>query len=129
MGQSFRVNSSNELYRKWPKVAKTIPVTVLMREAKPRNDDQLQRSIQSVGMGCFAKYFEAFSDLEKSDDDLVEALMKIEGYAEGGARTRVSQARHILREDRAVDALKKITESKRTESWVIAKARYLVEEN
>ena len=92
------------------------------------NDDQLYRSIQSIGMGCFTKYFEAFSDLEKSDEDLIEALMKIEGYEDNGAKTRVSQARRILREDRAVDALQKIAESERTESWVVAKAKHLIEE-
>ena len=91
------------------------------------NDDQLYRSIQSIGMGCFTKYFEVFSDFEKSDGDLIEALMKIEGYEENGAKTRVSQARRILREDRAVDTLKKIAESERTESWVVAKAKYLIE--
>jgi hypothetical protein len=79
-------------------------------------------------MGCFTKYFEAFSDFEKSDEDLIEALMKIEGYEENGAKTRVSQARRILREDRAVNALQKIAESERTESWVVAKAKYLIEE-
>jgi hypothetical protein len=78
-------------------------------------------------MGCFTKYFEAFSDFEKSDEDLIEALMKIEGYEENGAKTRVSQARRILREERAVDALQKISESERTELWVVAKAKYLIE--
>ena len=92
------------------------------------NDDQLYRSLQSVGMGCFTKYFEAFSDFEKSDEGLIEALMKIEGYEENGAKTRDSQARRITREDRAIDALQKIAESERTESWVIAKAKYLIEE-
>ena len=92
------------------------------------NNDQLHRSIQSIGMGCFIKYFEAFSDFEKSNEDLIEALMKIEGYEENGAKTRVSQARRIPREDRAIDALQKIAESERTESWVIAKAKYLIEE-
>ena len=92
------------------------------------NDEQLYRSLQSVGMGCFTKYFEAFSDFEKSDEGLIEALMKIEGYEENGAKTRVSQARRIPREDRAIDALQKIAESERTESWVIAKAKYLIEE-
>jgi len=91
------------------------------------NDEQLQRSLQSIGMGCFAKYFEAFSDLEKADDGLVGALMTIEGYEESGARTRVSQARRIVRENRAVDALKIIAESERTESWVLAKAQYLIQ--
>ena len=92
------------------------------------NDEQLYRSLQSVGMGCFTKYFEAFSDFEKSDEGLIEALMKSEGYEENGAKTRVSQARRIPREDRAIDALQKIAESERTESWVIAKAKYLIEE-
>ena len=92
------------------------------------NNYHLDRSIQSIGMGCFIKYFEAFSDFEKSNEDLIEALMKIEGYEENGAKTRVSQARRILREDRAVDALQKIAESERIESWVVAKAKYLIEE-
>lgn len=100
----------------------------LMLEEKLVNDDQMYRSIQSIGMGCFVKYFEAFSDLEKSNEDLIEALMKLEGYEESGAKTRVSSARRILREGRAVDALTKIEESERTESWVVAKAKYLLEE-
>lgn len=91
------------------------------------DDEQLKRSIQSIGMGCFAKYFEAFSDAEKNDDDLIDALTKIEGYEESGARTRVLSARRIIREDRAADALKKIANSEKTEPWVVAKARFLVE--
>jgi hypothetical protein len=92
------------------------------------DDEQLKRSIQSTGMGCFAKYFEAFSDAARNDDDLIDALMKIEGYEESGAQTRVLQARRVIREDRAADALKIIANSERTESWVVAKARFLVEE-
>lgn len=91
------------------------------------NDEQLEKSLRSIGMGCFAKYFEAFSDLEKSDDDLIGALMTIEGYEEGGAKIRVSQVRRIVRENRAVDALNKIAESERVESWVLAKAQYLIQ--
>lgn len=82
----------------------------LIHGAKLMNDGQLYRSIQSTGMGCFVKYFEAFSDLGKNNEDLIEALIKIEGYEESGAKTRVSQACRILREDRAVNALKKIAE-------------------
>ncbi|OKH14679.1 hypothetical protein [[Limnothrix rosea] IAM M-220] len=91
------------------------------------NDDQLTKSIQSMGMGCFVKYFEAFSDLSKSNQDLVEALMKIEGYTENGSRTRVSRARQIIDKNFAMDALKIIIESKKTEPWIRAKAQYLIE--
>ncbi|WP_286873357.1 hypothetical protein [Spongiibacter sp.] len=60
------------------------------------NHEELVRAIQRVGMGTFVKYFEAFSNEAKESDDLVDALIKIEGYGDDSARTKVNSARRIL---------------------------------
>ena len=90
------------------------------------NDEQLARSLQSIGMGCFTKYFEAFSNSNISNDDLIDALMKIEGYEETGVRTRVTQSRRIINNNRSIDALKLVTSSNRAEPWAISKAQLLI---
>ena len=91
------------------------------------NDHQLIASLRSIGMGCFVKYFEAFSNDKAVDEELTKALMQIEGYKENAARTKVLQARRIIREGRTQDALKKVMDSKKTESWVVGKAQFLIE--
>lgn len=89
------------------------------------NDEQLRRSIQTIGMGCFVKYYEAFSDPSKQEEDLIDALMKLEGYEESGAKARVLQSKRIFREDCAAEALSIIKKSIKAESWVISKAEFL----
>ena len=93
------------------------------------NEEQLIRSIQTIGMSCFIKYFEAFTDSSISDEDLIDALMKIEKYEESGARARVSQSRRISRENMVKEALEIISNSSRTEPWVVTKANSLLNEN
>lgn len=90
------------------------------------NDEQLLRSIQTIGMGCFVKYFEALCDNSIADDDLIDALMKIEKYEESGAKVRVSQSRRINRENMNKEALEIISASSRTEPWVVSKANFLL---
>lgn len=90
------------------------------------NDEQLARSVQSIGMGCFVKYFEAFNNGNISNEDLIDALMKIEGYEETGVRTRVTQSRRIIKDGRAVEALKLVTSSNRAEDWAVSKAQLLI---
>jgi hypothetical protein len=90
------------------------------------NDSQLTDSLQSIGMGCFVKYFEAFSNDRVGDEELTKALIQIEFYTENSARTKVSQARRIIREGCTQEALEKVMNSKKTESWVVEKARCLV---
>jgi hypothetical protein len=92
------------------------------------NEEQLLRSIQTIGMGCFVKYFEAFCDTSIKDEDLIDALMKIEKYEESGARARVSQSRRINRGNLTKEALAIISESTRTEPWVVTKANSLLNE-
>ncbi|WP_295802831.1 hypothetical protein [uncultured Microbulbifer sp.] len=89
------------------------------------NEEQIKRSLQSIGVTCFVKYFEAFSDLRKVDLDLIDAFMKIEGWEESGAKTRVSQSRRIFREGCEMLALKLAAQSKNVSPWVVAKAKEL----
>ena len=77
------------------------------------NDDQLERSLRSIGKGCFVAYFRQFADQELSNSAVVEILMRQEGYTESGSRTRVSQARRIIRSGRAKDALLNVIQSDR----------------
>lgn len=69
------------------------------------DDEQLNRSLQSIGMACFVKYFRQFNDTGLSNAQLVDLLIRDERYTESGSRTRVSQARRIIRNHRAREAL------------------------
>lgn len=90
------------------------------------NKEELERAIQTIGMGCFVKYFEAFSNLNIPDKDLINSLMVIEGYEESGSRVRVSRAHSIFREKSDKEALILISKSTRAKSWVISKAQFLL---
>ena len=92
------------------------------------NQEELIRAIQRVGMGTFVKYFEAFSDESKKSDALVEALIKIEGYGNDSARTKVNSARRILSCNLSQEALQVISDSQNTDSWVTPKAIFLKEQ-
>ena len=91
-------------------------------------DDQLERSLRSIGKGCFVEYFCQFADLNLSNSDVTEILMRQEGYAENGSRTRVSQARRIIGSGRAEDALRNVIQSDRIPNYarVAARARELL---
>lgn len=91
------------------------------------NQEGLIKAIQRVGMGTFVKYYEAFSDSSKQSDDLVDALIKIEGYGDDSARTKVNSARRIINEGLSLEALKIISNSQKTESWIVPKAIFLKE--
>jgi len=91
------------------------------------NQEELTKAIQRVGMGTFVKYYEAFSDSSKQSDDLVDALIKIEGYGDGSSITKVNSARRIINENQGAQALRIISDSQRTESWIVPKALYLLE--
>ena len=91
------------------------------------NQEELTKAIQRVGMGTFVKYFEAFSDESKESDNLIDALIKIEGYGEDSAKTKVNSARRILKYGLGLEALQIITISQRTDSWIIPKAIFLKE--
>ncbi len=92
------------------------------------NDDQLERSLRSIGKGCFVEYFCQFADQTLSNSHVIEMLMRREGYAENGSRTRVSQARRIIRSGRAEDALRNVIQSDRIPNYgrIAARARELL---
>ncbi len=89
------------------------------------DDNQLYRSIQSIGQECFVKYFKDFSNQSLSNEFLIELLMKNEGYKESGCITRITQARRIINSGRAKDALLKITKSKRLSKSLVSLAESL----
>lgn len=89
------------------------------------NQEELMKAIQRVGMGTFVKYFEAFTDQSKDSDDLVEALIEIEGYGDDSAKTKVNSARRILSCNLGQEALQVISNSQNTDSWVVPKAVFL----
>lgn len=89
------------------------------------NDVQLERSINSIGKGCFVKYFDDFSNRILSREDLIEKLMKAEGYEESGSKTRATQARRIIDAGRARDALLIVSSSSRVPASVSERASEL----
>ncbi len=91
------------------------------------NDNQLNRSLQSIGMKCFVDYYDKFCDNKLSNIDLIELLMKNEGYKESGCKTRVSQSRRIIKAGMSVVALKKILKSSRLEDSTLKKAQILLD--
>ncbi|EGQ9162847.1 hypothetical protein J7H99_004776 [Vibrio parahaemolyticus] len=90
------------------------------------DDTKLISVIQSVGMETFVKYFEAFFDMSKSSADLVDAIMKIEGYNKNSTRTKVSAARRIIQKNCYIKALTMVANSTNTEEWVPPRAKYLL---
>lgn len=90
------------------------------------DDQQLKRSLQSIGMACFAKYYETFADPSISNDTAVNILMKEQKFSESGSRTRVNQSRRIIREGRRDDALEYIAQSNRIDSEWSGKAKSLL---
>ena len=96
-----------------------------MGKRKRMNDEQLDRALQSVGMGCFVKYFDEFSK-ESQSVDVAELLFRNENWTERSCRSRVSHARRIVRAGRSMDTLKRIgaatrvSESVRDEALQIA---------
>lgn len=82
------------------------------------NEKQLERSIQSIGKGCFIKYFDYFENMSISNDELIDLLMKNENYKESGAKTRTYQSRRIINSGYAKEALKNISESQRLDEQI-----------
>ena len=70
------------------------------------NDNQLERTLQSIGKACFLKYFTEFSDLSLSGEAVARILVEREGWSElATLHFRVRWARRIIKAGRAQDAL------------------------
>lgn len=74
------------------------------------NDAKLARSLESVGMTCFVKYFEYFaSDIPR--EDVIEKLKSTTAYTYKSCASRTSHARSIIKADMAYKALQLIIDS------------------
>ncbi len=76
------------------------------------NEQQLMRTLNSVGMRCLVTYFRQFCDLSLSNDDVAAQIQEAEHYAATACRTRVRGARRIINAGRGRDALTIIANSK-----------------
>ena len=89
------------------------------------NDHQLKEKLKSTGRACFVKYFQDFSNESLSRHDLIEFLIREEGYKEPATGTRISNARSIIKAGCANRALNLIVESARVPKHIRDEARRL----
>ena len=68
-------------------------------------NQQLEHNLNSVGKGCFVKYFQQFIDSSLSNTDVAEKMQEEEGYTWKACNSRTSHARSIIKSGRAMDAL------------------------
>lgn len=71
----------------------------------------LQRTLNSVGKACFVRYFEVFAS-EEPIENVLELLLNEEGYTEKASRTRINNARKIIRNGLSILALQAVIHSK-----------------
>ncbi len=90
------------------------------------DDKQLDRSLRSIGKKCFVDYYDKFCDSRLSNSDLIELLMKKEGYEESGCKTRVTQSRRIIKAGKSINALKEILKSSRLDDSTLDNAQILL---
>lgn len=73
-------------------------------------EEQLSRTLQSVGQSCFVKFFGEFSS-SLSREDVVEKLKSATDYTEGSCKSRTGHARSIINAGLAKTALNIIISS------------------
>ena len=89
------------------------------------NEQQLARTLNSVGMRCFIKYFRQFCDPSLSNEDVAAQMERVERYSARTCRARTSGARRIIRAGRGRDVLEKIAGSK-ADVWTRQEASRLL---
>ncbi len=75
------------------------------------NDEQLSRTLKSVGKTCFIHFFHEFGSPTISREDIVNKLRTETSYTEGSCISRVGHARRIFSAGLASKALKIIISS------------------
>lgn len=98
-------------------IAEAIPKFLWLWEPQKMNDDRLERTLRSIGKSCFVKYFCMFIDQSLTDRDIINILIRQEGYTESSSQTRVSKARKIIKSGRAEDTLRNIIQSERIPNY------------
>ena len=89
------------------------------------NEQELVRTLNSVGMRCFIKYFRQFCDPSLSNEDVAAQIEEAERYTLKDCRSRTSGARRIIRAGRGRDVLEKIARSK-ADAWTRQEASRLL---
>ena len=69
------------------------------------DDQQLMRTLRSVGMEVFETFYDQFADESLTNQQVVVLLREQRNYTEQSYRSRVSHARMIIRAGRGPDAL------------------------
>lgn len=77
------------------------------------NDQQLMRTLQSVGMEVFETFYDQLADWSLSNPQAAALLKEKRNYTEGSCYSRVGHARRIIRAGRGPDALRLCARRKR----------------
>lgn len=79
-------------------------------------DDQLDRALRSIGMGCFATYLPLFCDVRRGTADIAAELSQF--YTAKAATSRTTHARRIIAAGRISDALHRVIASDRVDPTI-----------
>ena len=90
-------------------------------------DQQLKRNLQTAGMACFVKYFDALTNLALPNPEVVKIVQQHESYADQSCKSRVSHARSVIRAGRTHDALLLIAASASVKSEIAEQAKTLAD--
>lgn len=86
----------------------------------------VDKALKSIGKECFVLYFHTFADNTISKCDIVEMLIANHGYKETATKTRVSNARSIISNGMAKEALMTIGNSKNISDKIRNEAKQLI---
>ncbi len=89
------------------------------------NEQQLVRTLNSVGKSCFITWFTQFCDPSLSNEDVAAQIEEAERYSPKTCRSRTRGARRIIRAGRGRDALTIIANS-RADAWTRQEASRLL---
>jgi hypothetical protein len=77
-------------------------------------EQQMDKALKSVGMKTFVEYFKIFSNPQISREDIIDYLKSENNYTESSCITKTTQARRIINNKMAPNALRKVIRSDST---------------
>ncbi len=77
------------------------------------DDQQLIRTLRSVGMEVFETFYDQFADESLTNQQIAALVKERRNYTDGSCRSRVGHARTIIRKGRGTDALRLCAERTR----------------
>ncbi len=90
-------------------------------------DEQLDRALRSIGMGCFVTHLPLFCDDRRSTADIAAELGNL--YTPKAALSRTTHARRIIAAGRVSDALHRVAASDRIASPLRQAAKQALHDN